>query len=399
MKKKIIGIVICSILAITIIVLMVCNYTGALAATPRNNIIPPDITDITAEELAIVYGFGCNNPVILGLTPTTLTFNDSWAATSFAPVINEDAGIDFIQNKQKYRFYTNPVNKTVSFQQLTPLDDGSFLIAAESLILQDNTIIEQSVENMFTELFRAQYVPYIDFAAYGDSVPLESRIRFVNMYYTGDSEPNKSDYFNLLHYYCYLEYYTYDFINSTMTLYYKNIATPNDYVVIVLDYTIAEYYTKDTLQDLMGTNDKYIILLNAYEITEAAVGTPPQIDKSLQKIISIRYGFTHTVGFLPQWGSEEILERSKIVFQWGEKNGHIGNYDEIFQNGYDAGYFNGQLEEQVKWQNTKSVGSTILNAAFEALDVKLFGIISILDLASIAIVLGLVFLIIKFARG
>lgn len=90
----------------------------------------------------------------------------------------------------------------------------------------------------------------------------------------------------------------------------------------------------------------------------------------------------------------------------GYENGYNAGYEigeqTGFNNGYNYGYAAGQLVgnggngELNMAQNSIA---TIIKSVFSAMDIKLFGIISVLDLLTIAVVFAIVLFIIKLIRG
>lgn len=372
MKGKIIGIVLCSIGIIAIIALLVCNWTGAFAQGAESN-----------TERAIT-----NNGIMFSKFLPSLYYTHGGDSTtspwlwkprlrdiSFMPYKQDIGGWAIQIVMQNAYDATIPNNSYTLNWDLdgvliersvvgtgyywvyngypgTHNNDALIISSASNVPNQDISLLEawlNKAENLA--------IYYIDYHYTGSSIQLD--ICFVNIKLDTDGYPDLSDtkVFSI-----YLSFGG-SSPNTNPTTYFTLSGQSNAASAIdtkIIPWTTVNFPT--TTPAYYNNNGYWNKSVVFHEIN-------PEIDYYTQQLITGKdYNEGYNEGYT------------------------IGKAE-----GYEQGKTDG-IEEGIASATPIQSATSIVKAVFSALDIKLFGVISVLDLVGIVVVLGLVFLVIKLIR-
>lgn len=364
MKGKIIGIIICSLLCIGIIVLLICNWTGAFAEVdPYIYISDIPLTQIPIQQFYTSQNFTALTNLII------YDANDSYIYNPLS-VFN----VALIVSEADERIYLNIIaednpepNQTITQSIINTELDGTAqnkYIGEVSLpryqyleALNDFKIMAGSgkieiflKENGFDKNFYLS--PYVHLASYNITAVTTSRGYGLNveiMFRTMEDSPTVE--------------------SQTMNLFLFFI---NDY-----GYGMINTPSLTTL----SINNQF----EKYEDLNYTTYEPHRFIQNYFTIYNNVYDGIYTNGY-------------KYGYTTGQEQGQQIGYDKGYEQGREAGYNDGVLQSYDE-KNALTSAKIILGSIVDVLNIRLFGFLSVVDLIGIVVVLGLVGFILKFVRS
>lgn len=367
MKRKIIGIIICSILAVAIIILMICNYCGAFAQVMA-------YAEETDESDVPFYNPTIPRTVdITGLTGAT-RFRDGAAyaiANSIRAGFDDTSGIPYISwfNDNEYKFF--------SYQGTAiryPI--GVYNLASNSS--------SPTIKNWYVTVARAGYGFFND---------------------TATENPNPAPSFPHV-------MRGYPIINKVYVVGTRDFFMDlnNDYwPCLVIQFEIFDIY-EDKNSD-MGFNFEtytYFYALTFFDNATTIESFPTSIFTP-RSYPDEGYNGAYFVTNQFEYYSNAFQQIRSQSYKY---------YNEGYDEGYDDGYLSGQLDQaDISYnagysdgydkglaQNLSSIppleaAKTTLQTVFDCLSIKLFGFLSIMDIVGIVVILGIVGFVVHLIRS
>lgn len=372
MKGKIIGIVFCSIGIIAIIALLICNWTGAFAQGAKTN-----------TERAIT-----NNGIMFSKFLPSLYYTHGGDSTtppwlwqprlrdiSFMPYKNDVNGWGIqivIQNAYDPTIPNNSYTLNWDLDGLliqgTEIGAGYYWVyngypgyhANDSLIISSaSNVPNQDIALLEAWLNKAENLAiyYIDYHYTGNSIKLD--ICFVDIKLDTDGYPDVSD-------------------TQVFSIYLSFGGTA----------TNTNPTTYLTLSGESGASSGNEIKIKPWLTVNFPTTTPAYYNNNAYWNPSVVFReINPEIDFYTQ----QLITGKD--YNEGYNEGYIIGKTE----GYEQGKTDG-IEQGIASATPIQSATSIVKAVFSALDVKLFGVISVLDLVGIVVVLGLVFLVIKLIR-
>lgn len=406
MKGKIIGIILASLVSIGILVLLICNWTGAFAETNPETYQEKQIAEskevsnckkiIKAPERISGNKYGAYfNARIIGTrggqNNKIITFKKLYSdgtstnvTTNFLSAYVNETDINATIGTQ-FSFYD--YDSTKSFQ----------LIPADTLIVDGITYYYSGVWQInntekYTNKIGSFNMSYSETRKISNGTP-----SFIVLYGIRKTIPIQI-YPDILFDLGLGDITFKNTDNSTITITQGSYFTFNSYAnwtpSIKENGAYAEI-TGITLQYTLNNEKRTKTLYN----DNLVYSLPDEITLAVPTLELYNFGTIFDL-----YGEQTYQEGYDTGFNVGEERGYTSGYN----NGYNAGTADGYAEaledlnnsENITQQDSALLASrNIIKSVISAMDVKLFGFLSILDIIGIVVVLGLVLFVIKLIRS
>lgn len=371
MKKKIIGIVILSLLLLAIVALLICNWCGAF--------IPKKASALTYNHYPAGYDIpGANT---FTLNEVFEVYNVSGSISGLNSLIKLVSSIEF-----KYEYLTNGLfpGATTERGLWVSYIDSDNMVHHDALFLDDEEWLDIPV--------KVQAVRLASLASNTASVselPMTLQIKLTRL-------PQ--------------EFTEYELENMPIRGFNRfNMYPVNTGVSALLDLNTTRRSILDTSSiDTNGPSLSFRFIYQSSLVTIHSVRCYSRPDIYPTSLVTQSLG-NNTREYWPFLNSHYILENYSNGYFAGNVDGEESGYNKGIQEGQGQGYQEGyNIGYNVGYNDgTASPGAgapitaatSIVRAVLTALDIKLFGFLSILDIIGIVVVLGLVLFIIKLIRG
>lgn len=400
MKKKIIGIVICSLLIIGIIVLLICNFAGAFAKSEETNCVA------IVEEQKQLYAIADNNlymrPKIVGQSNTDATTNITWGYTrrytpmfarpdeevnntNLASLYISDSETTQTFNPKNFRYFTTPplnLNYSVIPNPEMTIDGVTYYYKGT---YQDSFGVYSDTNGYFNYSYkdykeRVGGTPTV-YVIYGREKTIDINIYADTLLKFGDLAFHTEDTYHITLY-------------EGQRFYFDSWATWTD--DNTLPYGANVEISGITLRSQNSQGVYYTRNINNGDVV-GLLGD--EIKLAIPTLTLFDFGQLFDISNTDSYDEG---------YTAGYKRGNDDGYTSGYNNGYNAGNTDGYNQALEDIKNSSDVTSqqaalmaarNTLKAVASAFDVKLFGFLSVLDIAGIAVILGLVLFVIKLIRS
>lgn len=382
MKGKIIGIIICGLLAVGVLALLICNWAGAFAenvgyAEKLNN-TPTTSPDEKLKDYTL-------STMLQYTVPPIELRRYNYDMSHFQIVKSGSNQADISNIFASTMQFEIDTNKTL---RISLLNQTGVLSNTYTISNEIGTVASETNENL-GRLFT------LNTGYQGWITPYNGYIKFATIEYNIPETLN-----NL--------YISYVLLNHT------EVQTNGDYDMLVT-VGLSDYVEQVKNVDKPNSGDPQsgYITVRMYRVIQENGGyTPIALFTNLTTYTNYQTNTLikkfHVLNTTQTITNTDCLNRIVEYYNAyysGFQKGYVQGWNEGIENvysvGYEDGYNDGFVDGQVFGGQAPAIntGKALFRSVLQAFDVKIFGFMSILDIVSLIVVLGLVLFVIKLIRS